>query len=104
MSDCANYGLRVAGCWPESVRIAARVSQRDAALLLADGAAVTLAACGSADDSAGGKVTLLNVSYDPTRELYRDFNENFVKEWQARTGRQSRSSNRTADRAARRAR
>jgi sulfate/thiosulfate-binding protein len=49
-------------------------------------AAVTLAACGSADDSASGKVTLLNVSYDPTRELYRDFNESFVKEWQARTG------------------
>ncbi len=26
------------------------------------------------------------MSYDPTRELYRDFNESFVKEWQARTG------------------
>jgi sulfate/thiosulfate transport system substrate-binding protein len=30
--------------------------------------------------------TLLNVSYDPTRELYKDFNEAFAKDWQAKTG------------------
>jgi sulfate/thiosulfate-binding protein len=30
--------------------------------------------------------TLLNVSYDPTRELYRDFNEAFAKHWKAETG------------------
>ena len=29
--------------------------------------------------------TLLNVSYDPTRELYADFNAAFVKYWQAKT-------------------
>jgi sulfate transport system substrate-binding protein len=29
---------------------------------------------------------LLNVSYDPTRELYQAFNAAFVKQWQARTG------------------
>ncbi len=29
---------------------------------------------------------LLNVSYDPTRELYRDINTSFAREWQARTG------------------
>jgi len=28
-------------------------------------------------------VTLLNVSYDPTRELYTDFNAHFAKKWQA---------------------
>ena len=28
-------------------------------------------------------VTLLNVSYDPTRELYQDFNAAFVRHWQA---------------------
>ena len=27
--------------------------------------------------------TLLNVSYDPTRELYVEFNEAFNKHWQA---------------------
>jgi sulfate transport system substrate-binding protein len=31
-------------------------------------------------------VTLLNVSYDPTRELYQDFNSAFAKYWQAKTG------------------
>ena len=30
--------------------------------------------------------TLLNASYDPTRELYHDFNAAFVKYWQAKTG------------------
>ncbi|MES3026147.1 MAG: sulfate ABC transporter substrate-binding protein [Pseudomonadota bacterium] len=31
-------------------------------------------------------VTLLNVSYDPTRELYQDFNAAFAKQWKAKTG------------------
>lgn len=31
-------------------------------------------------------ITLLNVSYDPTRELYQDFNAAFSKHWQAKTG------------------
>jgi sulfate/thiosulfate-binding protein len=30
--------------------------------------------------------TLLNVSYDPTRELYQEFNVSFIKKWQAKTG------------------
>jgi sulfate/thiosulfate transport system substrate-binding protein len=34
----------------------------------------------------GGNVTLLNVSYDPTRELYQDFNAAFAKYWKAKTG------------------
>jgi sulfate transport system substrate-binding protein len=35
---------------------------------------------------AYGQKTLLNVSYDPTRELYKDFNPAFTKHWQAKTG------------------
>ena len=31
-------------------------------------------------------VTLLNVSYDPTRELYVDYNAVFAKYWKAKTG------------------
>ncbi|HET9643024.1 MAG TPA: sulfate ABC transporter substrate-binding protein, partial [Burkholderiaceae bacterium] len=31
-------------------------------------------------------ITLLNVSYDPTRELYQDVNASFAKYWKARTG------------------
>ena len=32
------------------------------------------------------KVTLLNVSYDPTRELYVDFNQAFAAYWKGKTG------------------
>ena len=31
-------------------------------------------------------ITLLNVSYDPTRELYTDFNKAFATYWKAKTG------------------
>ena len=31
-------------------------------------------------------VSILNVSYDPTRELYKDFNVAFVKHWKEKTG------------------
>jgi len=35
---------------------------------------------------AQAPVTLLNVSYDPTRELYVEFNAAFTKHWKAKTG------------------
>ncbi|HEY8157581.1 MAG TPA: sulfate ABC transporter substrate-binding protein [Methylobacter sp.] len=31
-------------------------------------------------------INLLNVSYDPTRELYKDYNTAFAKYWKAKTG------------------
>ncbi len=31
-------------------------------------------------------ITLLNVSYDPTRELYQEFNAEFTKYWKEKTG------------------
>jgi sulfate transport system substrate-binding protein len=33
-----------------------------------------------------GPLKLLNVSYDPTRELYQDINAAFIKQWKAKTG------------------
>src|SRR5690606_41419003 len=36
--------------------------------------------------SVGAQTSLLNVSYDPTRELYQEFNEAFAKHWKAKTG------------------
>jgi sulfate/thiosulfate-binding protein len=47
---------------------------------------VALAAAIAAPAPAQNKITLLNVSYDPTRELYQDINGAFVKSWQAKTG------------------
>ena len=46
-------------------------------------AAVSLVLAGSA---ARAETRLLNVSYDPTRELYRDINRAFIAAWQAKTG------------------
>src|SRR5690349_18354855 len=43
-------------------------------------AALCLVGCGSKNGT--GDVTLLNVSYDPTRELYEDVNAVFVKQWE----------------------
>jgi sulfate/thiosulfate transport system substrate-binding protein len=49
------------------------------------GVFVPIAGCRtpSADPAA---VTLLNASYDPTRELYREFNDAFAADWKTRTG------------------
>ena len=52
---------------------------RCAALLLTLAAALPLAA-------TAREVTLLNVSYDPTRELYQEYNAAFAKYWKAKTG------------------
>ena len=35
---------------------------------------------------ASADTTLLNVSYDPTREFYQDFNKAFADHWQQETG------------------
>jgi sulfate/thiosulfate-binding protein len=43
------------------------------------------AAC-SVAQSTPKPVTLLNVSYDPTRELYADYNKQFASYWKAKTG------------------
>lgn len=39
-----------------------------------------------AGTAALAETTLLNVSYDPTRELYQDVNAAFAKAWKAKTG------------------
>ncbi len=46
-------------------------------------ASVFLTGCGSSDSDT---VTLTNVSYDPTRELYTAYNELFAEHWKELTG------------------
>ncbi|HEX6616944.1 MAG TPA: sulfate ABC transporter substrate-binding protein [Gemmatimonadales bacterium] len=51
------------------------------------GPVLLLALAGVGAASAQGKpVTLLNASYDPTRELYEDFNRQFAAYWKQKTG------------------
>src|SRR6266566_4401756 len=52
-------------------------------VLLVGGLILALSAVTFAQDAP---VTLLNVSYDPTRELYQDYNAAFAKYWKAKTG------------------
>jgi sulfate transport system substrate-binding protein len=45
---------------------------------------VAVSLCASAAPAA--EIKLLNVSYDPTRELYQDINAAFAAQWKAKTG------------------
>lgn len=45
-------------------------------------ATVTVGGCGRSESH----LVLLNVSYDPTRELYREINASFAEYWQSKTG------------------
>jgi sulfate transport system substrate-binding protein len=48
--------------------------------------ALTAGAGVAGAQGSGKPVTLLNVSYDPTRELYEDFNHQFATYWKGKTG------------------
>ena len=49
--------------------------------------AIVATSLGIAGVSATAKdISLLNVSYDPTREFYTDFNKAFAAQWKAKTG------------------
>jgi sulfate transport system substrate-binding protein len=63
--------LRPAGTWP---------------ILVPLFALLTLAVLMLIQTPAHAATALLNVSYDPTRELYKDIGAAFSKEWQAKTG------------------
>jgi sulfate transport system substrate-binding protein len=49
-------------------------------LLIASALAISASAAFAKD------ITLLNVSYDPTREFYREYNDAFAADWKAKTG------------------
>jgi sulfate transport system substrate-binding protein len=49
-------------------------------------ALLVLAVSAAAFGVAAKDVSILNVSYDPTRELYGEYNKAFAKYWQAKTG------------------
>jgi sulfate/thiosulfate transport system substrate-binding protein len=54
--------------------------------ILRSALAAALLAGGALGANAQQSVSLLNVSYDPTRELYAEFNAAFTKYWKAKTG------------------
>ena len=48
--------------------------------------AISALAVLTAGPAMAAERSLLNVSYDPTRELYQDFNKAFITQWKAQTG------------------
>jgi len=62
---------------------AAALMRKTAAFLAA---AVVCAAVFGSSVASAAEVTLRNVSYDPTREFYVDYNATFIKYWKAKTG------------------
>lgn len=54
--------------------------------LLLGSAALALSACSQSGDGDSNTVELLNVSYDPTRELYAEINPRFAAQWKTQTG------------------
>jgi sulfate/thiosulfate transport system substrate-binding protein len=48
--------------------------------------AVVLTTAAAVSPAVANKVSILNVSYDPTRELYHDVNTAFAAVWKAKTG------------------
>lgn len=52
-------------------------------LFLLSGCASTTS---TSKSESGKSIELLNVSYDPTRELYQDFNKDFAKYWKEKSG------------------
>jgi sulfate transport system substrate-binding protein len=70
--------MRVIRCHElEDLMLTSFLSRR---LVVALGAALLAGAAHAKD------ITLLNVSYDPTRELYADYNKAFAAYWKAKTG------------------
>ena len=61
--------------------------------------AVAFTGCGNKDTTNDSKVTLTNVSYDPTRELYESYNKIFAKHWKEETGQDVEVTSHTAVRA-----
>jgi sulfate/thiosulfate transport system substrate-binding protein len=67
-------------------RIAHSLALAAVALSTACGGGDTATGTTNAPASAPLEIALLNVSYDPTRELYREFNESFAKHWAVKSG------------------
>ncbi|MFJ8261262.1 sulfate ABC transporter substrate-binding protein [Rummeliibacillus sp. NPDC094406] len=67
-----------------------KTTKKFAAFFAASSLAMVIGGCSSSDQKGSAStdktINLLNVSYDPTRELYEEINKSFTKEWKEKTG------------------
>jgi sulfate/thiosulfate-binding protein len=62
------------------------LTRRHALGLIAAASGTIATGCSRAQVASDGALTLLNVSYDPTRELYDAVNKAFIPQWQKQNG------------------
>ena len=62
------------------------ITRRSFAALVATALVLPAVGCDSDSGGSGASVTILNVSYDPTRELYAEIDGAFAAAWKAKTG------------------
>ena len=79
----------------ENIKIKKKRFPQGALVALVIALIVSLVGCGTQNQGASSgeaksgsakPVSLLNVSYDPTRELYQEFNTSFIKYWKDKAG------------------
>ncbi|TAK35359.1 MAG: sulfate ABC transporter substrate-binding protein [Chloroflexota bacterium] len=83
----ATVALAVIGCGQSTSSSAAPAGdQRTEARQAGSSSAATPSVAPASSPAAKAAVEILNVSYDPTRELYKEFNGAFAKYWKDKTG------------------
>lgn len=82
------FRVRLPGSSSSTILKAAAAAVLPSRLLAFLAIAITAAAtiCASPDFVAAKDLTLLNASYDPTRELYHEYNDVFARHWKETTG------------------
>lgn len=68
------------------LKMALKISKWVTAVLVAGGIFTFVFKQSPATAQSQDEGTLLNVSYDPTRELYTEINQKFAEQWKAKTG------------------
>src|SRR5262245_47868898 len=66
---------------PQCLHLGMKVNAMKLPRFLTSLALLAAALPGLAQHALAGDITLLNASYDPTREFYKDYNEAFAKHW-----------------------
>ncbi len=71
---------------PRSPKAGIRTRTFLAVAASAAAALLALSGCGGGSDGGGERIRLLNISYDPTREFYREINREFASYWAEKSG------------------
>src|SRR5471032_2588540 len=86
ISMAARRMVRIARTKVRSSRDSRWLSRMSKTASMLAGVLIALGGLGAGGAAPAATVKLLNVSYDPTRELYEDYNRAFAAYWKGKTG------------------